>query len=414
MEIRDRIKELVRVRARDLVRHKKNYRRHPKAQADALRGLLAEIGYANAVLVRRLPNGSYQIIDGHLRAETTPDDIIPALVLDVTEDEADKLLASLDPLAAMAESDAERLTDLLKSVQTESPAVTELFRRTAGNRIWEILHPRELHEADTAELADKLMEKWRTRTEQLWRIGPHRILCWDSNDPAAVARLCGSSELLIRMLWTDPSYGVFYAEKNEFLNAIDRGNRVQKPLKNDDDPDRAPAIFSRSLSVATSHAMKGASAYASVPSGPLLPKFIAAFNESGFSFRASLIWAKQQFVIGRSDYQWAHETILYGWLENGAHFFIDDRTQRSVFEIDKPHASVMHATQKPVALISRMIANSSLPGELIYDPFAGSGSTLVAAHQLGRVAYGCEIEPCYLAVILERLSVLGLKPELVR
>jgi DNA modification methylase len=102
----------------------------------------------------------------------------------------------------------------------------------------------------------------------------------------------------------------------------------------------------------------------------------------------------------------------YGWLGNDPHFFVDDRTQDTIFEIDRPAASPWHATTKPVELIARMIANSSRPGELVYDPFCGSGSTLLAAQQLGRIGYGVEIDPGYVAVTLERLSLLGLKPEL--
>jgi DNA modification methylase len=113
------------------------------------------------------------------------------------------------------------------------------------------------------------------------------------------------------------------------------------------------------------------------------------------------------------DYHFRHEPILYGWLENGAHFFTDDRTQDSVFEVDKPHASEFHPTTKPVELIARMIANSSRMGELVYDPFCGSGSTLLAAHQLDRIGYGIEIDAGYVAVTLERLAALGLKPQLM-
>jgi DNA modification methylase len=213
---------------------------------------------------------------------------------------------------------------------------------------------------------------------------------------------------------TDSPYGVAYGEKNEFLNALDRGNRVQKPIANDHDSTAAPRIFSTALQLATRYATKGATCYATAPSGPLLPDFIAAFNRSGFSFKALLVWVKNQFVLGRSDYNYRHENILYGWIENGAHYFVDDRTQDSVFEVDKPHVSVTHPTSKPVELMARMITNSSRPGELVYDPFAGSGTSIVAAHQLGRIGYGCEIDPCYLAVILERLSMLGLEPELIR
>src|SRR5579872_2634795 len=107
MKIRDRIKELRRVPAKDLRPNTKNWRTHPKAQREALQGILAEVGYAGALIARELPDGSLELIDGHLRAETTPDQLVPVLVLDVTKEEADKLLASLDPLAAMAETNAQ-------------------------------------------------------------------------------------------------------------------------------------------------------------------------------------------------------------------------------------------------------------------------------------------------------------------
>jgi hypothetical protein len=190
--VRDRIKDLRRIRAKDLLPNPKNWRRHPKAQAEALQGLLSDIGYADALIVRELPDARLMIIDGHLRAETTPDAMVPVLVLDldVTEDEADKLLLALDPLAAMAESDAERITDLLRIVKTDNDAVQELFRRTAGNRIWDIVHPPHLEQADVStDLADKLMEKWGSEVGQLWRIGPHRIICGDCADTTIVDHL---------------------------------------------------------------------------------------------------------------------------------------------------------------------------------------------------------------------------------
>jgi DNA modification methylase len=108
-----------------------------------------------------------------------------------------------------------------------------------------------------------------------------------------------------------------------------------------------------------------------------------------------------------ADYHYRHEPILYGWLPNGAHYFRDNPSQNSVFEVDKPQVNALHPTTKPVELISRMVANSGRPGELIYDPFAGSGSTILAAHQLGRIGHGCEIDAGYVAVTLERLSLLG-------
>ncbi len=130
MTIRDRIQELRRVPASQLLPNPRNWRRHPKAQADALCGLLAEVGYADALLARETPQG-LMLIDGHLRAETTPDSVVPVLVLDVTEAEADKLLVTIDPLVAMAETDRDALADLLQNVQTASDDVEAMLKRLA-------------------------------------------------------------------------------------------------------------------------------------------------------------------------------------------------------------------------------------------------------------------------------------------
>jgi ParB/Sulfiredoxin domain len=131
MQIRDRIKELRRVRAADLRPNPRNWRTHPAAQQDALRGLLAEVGYADALLVRELADGTLLLIDGHLRAETTPDAMVPVLVLDVDEQEADKILLTLDPLASMATTAHDQLNLLLAEVETESAAVQALVDNIA-------------------------------------------------------------------------------------------------------------------------------------------------------------------------------------------------------------------------------------------------------------------------------------------
>jgi len=129
MHIRDRIRELRRVPARSLRPHPRNWRTHPRAQQDALRGLLAEIGYADALLARELPDGSLELIDGHLRAETTPDAEVPVLVLDLSDEEAAKLLALHDPLAGLAERDDDVLAELAAEIETENDAVRSLLDR---------------------------------------------------------------------------------------------------------------------------------------------------------------------------------------------------------------------------------------------------------------------------------------------
>ena len=132
MTIRDRIKELRRVRAGDLRPHPHNWRTHPDAQREALRGVLEEVGYADALLARELPDGGLELIDGHLRAEITPDTLVPVLVLDVSEAEAAKILVTLDPLAALAEADAGKLDQVLRQVETGSQAVADLLTKLAG------------------------------------------------------------------------------------------------------------------------------------------------------------------------------------------------------------------------------------------------------------------------------------------
>jgi DNA modification methylase len=413
-KIKDRIKELRRVRARELVPNSRNWRVHPTAQARALRALLTNIGYASALIARELPDGRLQLIDGHLRAETTPNATVPVLVLDVSEQEADKLLLTLDPLAAMAESDAEKLKALLEVVRTDDEAVRELLKRTAGDRLWETLYPQEIDEAEVSlERADELKAKWRAERGQVWRCEPHRLICGDSTDQAVLARLWGDADLRARMLFADAPYGVNYGEKTQWTNRR-RGGPKRRSIENDSlKPTELQKLFAAALNVAREYALPGAAIYATVP-GVFLKYFIQGLEDGGFSYRHCLIWVKQSFVLGRSDYHYRHEPILYGWLDDGPHYFTEDRTQDSVFEVNRPMVSDLHPTTKPVELIARMVANSSRPRELVYDPFAGSGSTLLAAHQLGRVGYGCEVDPAYVAVTLERLSMLGLKPKLVK
>jgi hypothetical protein len=131
LQIRDRIKDFRRVRAEELQPHPRNWRTHPKAQQDAMRGVLAEIGYADALVARELADGSLQLVDGHLRAELTPDALVPVLVLDVSEEEALTLLAALDPLAAMAGTDRELLARLVSDVQTDNEALRAMLDRLA-------------------------------------------------------------------------------------------------------------------------------------------------------------------------------------------------------------------------------------------------------------------------------------------
>lgn len=407
VEIKDRIVELRRVMARDLLPNPKNWRKHPGKQQAALRGVLEEVGYADALLARETPTG-LMLIDGHLRAETTPDQTVPVLILDVNEAEADKILATLDPLAGMAEMDKEALRALTAVIETSSRDVRELLESLSGRPTGGKLQDPE----PQIDRAAELQRKWSTNTGQSWQIGPHRLTCGDSREKGDVGRLWREGSPKIRMIWTDPPFGINYSAKNAYLNRSDRGNRIQVPIENDNlTAGETGIMFKKALEVAKQFAEPGAACYATVPAGPMLIYFVQALIAAGFSYRAQLVWVKQQFVIGMADYHHRFEPILYAWLPDAAHYFTEDRSQDDVFQVDKPHVSDLHPTTKPVELIAQMVVNSSRSGEIVYDPFCGSGSTLLAAHQLGRIGYGVEIDPGYIAVALERLSALGLKPE---
>src|SRR5258708_5646941 len=168
MKIRDRIKEFRRVKASELTPNEKNWRRHGKAQSAALKGLLAEIGYANALIAREVPDGRLQLLDGHLRRETTPNMEVPVLVLDVTQEEGDKILLTLDPLAAMAEADKTSVDALLATVHTDSAAVAAMLEQIAGEAAWQALSdPTDIVEVPAQiDKAAELPAKWATAAGQ--------------------------------------------------------------------------------------------------------------------------------------------------------------------------------------------------------------------------------------------------------
>jgi DNA-binding transcriptional ArsR family regulator len=206
MFIRDRIRELRRVPASQLRPNPKNWRNHPPAQRDALKGLLAELGYCDALLVRELADGSLELIDGHLRAETTPDLDVPVLVLDVTAEEADKLLLTLDPLASLAEANAEALTSLLASVDTDSEAVRALLAELAAGELTRFPEPEPLQGLTDPDAIPEPADEPTTRPGDLWIVGDHRLLCADAGKPEHLDRLLDGAPVHLANM--DPPYGV--------------------------------------------------------------------------------------------------------------------------------------------------------------------------------------------------------------
>jgi site-specific DNA-methyltransferase (adenine-specific) len=262
--------------------------------------------------------------------------------------------------------------------------------------------------------SEELRKEWNVETGQLWQLGEHRLLCGDSTKAEDVVRLFGEDRATI--IVTDPPYGVSYAAKNEFLNAIARGNRIQTPIEGDHQtPDEMSAFWIAAFTAIREVLVSGASYYVTGPQGgDLLLLLQLALRQSGFPLRHMLVWVKNNHVLGRCDYHFKHEPILYGWVD-GSHKFYGDSSQFSTWEIDRPHKSDLHPTMKPVELYVRALSNSSKAGDVVAEPFCGSGTSLIACEQLGRKCRAIEISPGYVAVAMQRFKdATGKQPVLVR
>jgi DNA modification methylase len=246
----------------------------------------------------------------------------------------------------------------------------------------------------------------------LWLLGPHRLLCGDATVVTDVERLMDGERA--DLVWTDPPYGVAYTAKNAMLNAQDGGSRLETGISSDElDGDALAALLHDSLSNALTVSRPGAAWWVAAPClAQPLRAFADVLCDLGV-WRHTLIWVKDGLVIGRADYHGRHEQLLYGWAPGAAHRPPPDRSQDSVWEIPRPRKNDLHPTMKPVALIARAIVNHTDPNAIVFDPFGGSGSTLIAAHGLNRRAYLLDIDPAYCDVICRRFQEhTGCKPVL--
>ena len=378
MTLRDRIIDLRRVPVDELRANPKNWRRHPPAQAKALRAMIDDVGFADALIARETPEG-LMLIDGHLRlSQSGPADVLPVLVLDVDEAEADRLLATLDPLAAMAEVDAGALEALLAEVSIPSADLMQF------------LAPNGKAGKTDPDAVPPVLEQPVTKPGDLWVLGDHRLLCGDATDPEAQARLLTTPD---QLLVTDPPYGVNYSE------LVDgRGNQKAggwRPIKNDDM--RGEALGE--LLTGAFGASRASTAF--VWFGHEQRVYVeAALTAVGFMVAQEIVWVKNALVLSRgADYHWRHEQAAFA--KRKGHQAPPTRDQNTVWEVDKSTASV-HPTQKPVELYRIPIANHTLPGQVVYDPFAGSGTVLVAAEMTERIAVAMELDPTYCDVSVRR------------
>ena len=252
------------------------------------------------------------------------------------------------------------------------------------------------------DAAPAVLDEPITKPGDLWLLGRHRVLCGDSTVATDMERLMGRERA--DMVWTDPPYGVAVGDKNKWLNSVGPSNRIEKNLTNDTlGEDGLLQMLRDSFSLLATYCTAGASWYVAAPAGPLHLLFGQALNELGI-WRQTISWVKQNSTFSPLGvtYHWQAEPIFYGWLPNGPHQDHTDRKQTTVWEVDRATKSPDHPTMKPVELVTRALEHASLPGQVVTDPFLGSGTTLIAAEQLGRRCFGIEIDPHYCDVIVKR------------
>lgn len=289
--------------------------------------------------------------------------------------------------------------------------------------------------------AEQLQEKWNTQPGQLWQLGDHRLICGDCTKAEVVQRLLGGKRF--NLLNTDPPYGV----------EIKGGEGGEMTIANDTMAD-LPAVLAGAFRQAVAHADKKTAFYIAAPHGPQFLEFGRAIVEAGMTWKQTLIWSKNNLVLGRSDYQQKHEVFFYGNFGHGRIWnggrkqtsvideqkrklsFIGDRElqihfgdelfvvqgdnmsaaqmEPDVIQVEKRAKNELHPTIKPLKLIRRMIRNSTEPGALVYEPFCGSGTTILACENDKRICAAIELLPKYVAVTLQRwYDATGRDPVLI-
>ncbi len=394
---------------------------------------IEEFGYADPIVI----NSDGTIIKGHQRRTVMMDlgyTEVEVIVLDIQDKAKEKALnVALNKITG--KWDNAILKDLLLELDLEGYdfSVTGYQRTDLEDLIQLVDVPAEAQDDDfDPEAAAADIPEPNTRYGDIWQLGRHRLMCGDSTDPTDVAALMGGNKL--DLMVTDPPYNVAYGAKTDFMADSGRGHG-HNSIANDDMDEASFYSFIRAFYDNAVEAMRPGAVIYVFHSDTHGLTFRQAFEDAGLKLSECLIWEKNAFTLGRSDYQWRHEPCLYGWKEGAGHFFVKDRTQDTVFLEDtpefkkmskqellafidkifrdykdqtsvlfenKPARSKEHPTMKPIPLIGRLINNSSKPGWLVGDFFGGSGSTLMAAEQLGRTAYLMEYDERYVDVIINR------------
>lgn len=229
---------------------------------------------------------------------------------------------------------------------------------------------------------------------ELWLLGKHRILCGDSTSPSDIARVMDGAKA--QLCWTDPPWNVAYG------SAANHPSWKSRQIANDDLGEKFPEFcqaFSKGIASVT---QPGALLYMAM-SAQEWPTIHGALSAAGFHWSSTIIWAKDSLVLSRKDYHTQYEPIWYGWNAEGPRLHpLEDRQQSDLWQIPRPKRSEEHPTMKPVELVERSVANSSKPGEVVFEPFSGSGTTILACEKTGRQCRAIELEPKYVQVAIER------------
>jgi len=376
-----------------LIPYARNARKHTKAQIAKIAASIREWGWTNPVLVDE-KNG---IIAGHgrvLAAEALGIQTIPVVVARGWSDAQCRAYVIADNQLSLDASwdletlklELEELTSLDFDIGLTGFDPVEI-RSIVGND--------ELARADAAIVPAKRRKAVSVLGDR-WELGDHFLCCDDARDAATWTGVEAS------MVWTDPPYGINYQGDLTLQKAKVSRRRLDGLEVLGDTLEGLPELLEQVFALAVLHTRPGSAWYVTGPQGgEAHVVFIKALDAASI-LRQTLIWVKDTLVLGRSDFHYRHEPLFYGWTPGGSHRFYGDRKNDTVWEIPRPKRSKEHPTMKPLALIARSLEFSSKEGDLVADPFAGSGSTIMACEALLRRCFSIELDPLYADVAIRR------------
>ena len=376
-----------------LLPYARNARLHSPEQVAQIAASIAEFGFVNPCLV----GADGILVAGHGRLAAAGKlglPTVPVVVLDhLTPTQRRALVVADNRLAERATWDEALLRVELEALQEEGFDLD--ITGFDADDLAALLAAEEPDHTGQAEddAVPEPPEEPVSRAGDIWQLGPHRLVCGDATTAEGYAHLFADGEQA-DMVFTDPPYNVNYAN-----SAKDKLRGKDRAILNDNLGDAFPEFLRSALALLIARC-RGA-IYIAMSSSEL-DALQAAFRAAGGHWSTFVIWAKHTFTLGRADYQRQYEPILYGWPEGAERHWCGDRDQSDVWQVKKPQRNDLHPTMKPVELVERAIRNSSRPGQVVLDPFAGSGTTLIAAEKTGRVARLMELDPKYVDVIVRR------------